>query len=531
MTIASIATTNDDLNILVAALSFLDRELETNLIATLASPAANVTVFAPTDAAFGQLASDLGFDGDTSDEGSVTEFLIGALPAETLRDVILYHVSGGAKTLSEVAAAGTVNTLNGETISVDGTMLVDKEPDLANPTLVATDIIAENGVVHLIDRVLLPIDIPGNEAPVVEPEEPAALTITGIVAASGDGFDEDNSDFDMLLAAVKAAGLAGALDDPGADLTVFAPTDAAFIGLANGLGYKGSDEGGAFGYIVEALTLLSGGDDPIPLLTQILTYHVAPGSLDATAVLGASSINTLQGGTLGVDGASLVDADPDLANPNIIATDIPASNGIVHAIDGVLLPVDVLASNGRNDVDFKILGDNSDRVYTGRDNDFIDGNGGNDKIFAGSGNDVVLGGEGHDRVYAGSGDDLVRGDAGNDRLYGSWGNDDLDGGAGSDKVSGGSGNDTVTGGEGRDYLYGGWGKDIFVFEQGDGHDYVGDFRNGQDKIDLSDYGLNGIEDLNIHKGWWKSTIELGEGDSLAVRGLNWWNIDENDFIF
>jgi len=406
---------------------------ETNLIATLSAPSANLTVFAPTDAAFTQLAQDLGFKGDATDEAAVTTFIVSTLPVETIRDVILYHVSGGKQTLSDIASSGTVTTVIGETITADGLTLVDNEPDLINPSLIEVDVEASNGIVHVIDRVLLPIDIPGNDAP----------SITGLVAASGDGFDSDNGDFDMLLAAVKAAGLAGALDDPNADLTVFAPTDAAFIGLAQGLGYKGSDEEGSFAYIVEALTLLGGGN-PIPLLQDILKYHVATESLQASQVLSADSIPNLLGADLGVDGASLVDNDPDLANPNIIATDIQASNGVVHAIDGVLIPLDVLKSDGSNDVDFEILGDQSDFIYTGRDNDFIDGNGGNDRIAAGNGNDVVLGGDGNDKIWAGRGDDLVNGDAGHDRIFAGSGNDMIDGGAGNDRLYGGWGNDTCS---------------------------------------------------------------------------------------
>ncbi|MBT8081689.1 MAG: fasciclin domain-containing protein, partial [Gammaproteobacteria bacterium] len=98
-------------------------------------------------------------------------------------------------------------------------------------------------------------------------------TITGIVAASGGEFDDNERDFDILLNAVIAADLAGALDNPDADLTVFAPNDRSFMRLARNLGYKGGNEGKAYDFIVAALTDLSGGD-PIPLLKNILLYHV-----------------------------------------------------------------------------------------------------------------------------------------------------------------------------------------------------------------------------------------------------------------
>jgi uncharacterized surface protein with fasciclin (FAS1) repeats len=218
--IAVIASGDDRFSILVQALSFVDAAIPgSNLVETLASPSSDLTVFAPTDAAFGQLAADLGFHGDTSDEDAVVSFLTSAVSAETLKTVILYHVSAGALTASEVAALESIPTLAGVDIGTDLPTLVDAGPDLIDPSLVQTDILATNGVIHAIDRVLLPIDLPGNDAP----------TITGIVAASGD-FDGNGSDFDLLLQAVTAAGLAGALDDPTAELTVFAGS-VAQIGL------------------------------------------------------------------------------------------------------------------------------------------------------------------------------------------------------------------------------------------------------------------------------------------------------------
>ena len=520
--IAAIATGNPDFSVLVSALTYVDANVPgSNLVTTLADPATDVTVFAPNNAAFGQLAVDLGYAGDPSDVGAVTTFLVGALPAETLRDVVLYHVSGGSQTAAQIGVAGSVTTLLGPIITNDGPTLIDNEPDLINPSLIATDIDASNGIVHVIDRVLLPVDLPGNDAP----------SIAGIVAASGGTFDTNAGDFDILLNAAQTAGLVGALDDASADLTAFAPTDGAFVGLAQALGYGNDDEAGAWSYLVEALTLLGGGD-PVPLLTTVLTYHVGPESLQASQVLGASAIPTLAGASLGVEGASLVDADPDIADPNIVATDIQASNGIVHVLDGVLLPADLLQSDGSNDVDFIIADDSSNHIRTGRDNDLIDGNGGNDRIYAGKGNDIVLGGEGNDRIYGGRGNDTLNGDEGHDIIVGGRGSDLIDGGGGNDRIYSGSGDDTVSGGEGHDVVYSGWGHDVFVFEQGDGRDTFADFHNGRDKIDLSAYGFADFHDLedHIHSGWFSSRIDLGDGDVLTVRGLTWWNTSEADFI-
>ena len=85
------------------------------------------------------------------------------------------------------------------------------------------------------------------------------------------------------------------------------------------------------------------GGDPIPLLTDILTYHVAPGRLAAVDVVAADSITTLSGEAITPDGTVLGDFDPSVPDPEVIVprADLPATNGVVHAIDGVLLPLDV----------------------------------------------------------------------------------------------------------------------------------------------------------------------------------------------
>ncbi len=468
-TILDIAASSDDFNILVATVGFIDTEIpDANLAETLDTPDADLTVFAPTDAAFTQLALDLGFAGDPSSEAEVTTFLTTALTAETLLDVVLYHVSAGAKTLETIQSDGTVETLEGGTITSDGPTLVDQEPDLIDPSVAAPDIVADNGIIHGIDRVLLPFDLEGNDAP----------TITGIVADSGGEFDTISTDFDLLLNSLQAAGLDGVLDDTAGDFTVFAPNDAAFVSLAQTLGFVGTDEGEAFTYIVESLSLLSGGGDPIPLLTDILLYHVSGESLQASQVLSAETIPTLLGADLGVDGATLVDADPDIANPNLIATDIQAANGVVHVLDGVLIPADLLQSDGSNDVDF-VIGDATDElIRTGRDADLIDGNAGNDEIFAGAGDDLIIGGAGNDNIF------------------------------------------------------GGKGADVFVFEEGSEIDRIFGFEFGADKIDVSAFGLTFDElESMIHNDGRNTRIDLGDGDEIVVRNSDPSDFSENDFIF
>lgn len=390
MNIVEIASASDDFNLLVRALS------TANLVETV-QDATDITVFAPTDAAFVKLAQDLGYEGDAADEDAVFDAIVAALtglaedgdPVPLLTDILLYHVAPGARTEPTINGSDGIATLleGAEIMPMDGA-LGDGEPDLADPKIVSADIEADNGIIQAIDAVLLPIDIPGNTPPLP--------TITEIVATSGDGFDDISTDFDMLLAALKAAGLADALDAADADFTVFAPNDGAFIATAQALGYQGTDEAGAFDFAVQALTLLSRGGDPIPLLTAILTYHVSPGAKDSEAVLASETIETLAGIELTVDGVTLVDAEPDLANPTIIAVDGEASNGVVHVIDGVLLPQDLLESNGAGLVDFLIFSQGPANIDLGSDNDFISASDVDDIVVGGSGNDVMVGNGGTD---------------------------------------------------------------------------------------------------------------------------------------
>ncbi|MDY0059684.1 MAG: fasciclin domain-containing protein, partial [Myxococcota bacterium] len=187
-------------------------------------------------------------------------------------------------------AAGSVTTLQGGSLAVrsgdDGVFVGDAK-------VLTPDVPASNGIIHVIDKVLLPPD-------------PGPGTIPEVAAAAGV--------FQTLLAAVGAAELAETLSGVG-PFTVFAPTDDAFAALPEGT--------------VERLL-----EDP-DTLRGILLYHVADGALDAAAVIAAGSVTTLQGGSLAVrsgdDGVFVGDA-------KVLTPDVPASNGIIHIIDKVLLP-------------------------------------------------------------------------------------------------------------------------------------------------------------------------------------------------
>ena len=528
-----LVTGNSNFRVLETIIFALDdpNGLNAGLVAALSAEDADLTVFAPTNSAFAKLAQDLDagltivdIENPTLDEAEeVAMFLTDPanVAPELLLSIVQYHVSPTVQTEADIAADadGVLQTLQGETIGVgDLPMLVDKEDDLTNPELATTDIPATNGIVHVIDRVLIPADI----------IQPGLNIVETIVSRSGaEGFDTDGGDFDFLREAVIAAGLD---DDLSAgDWTVFAPNDDAFMGVVKTLGYEGDDEEGGFGYLVDALRLLNAGNDPIDLLTTVLEYHVSVGGKTLAEVALAGTVDTLQGGTITVNGNALVDADPELRDPELIETDVFATNGVIHVIDGVLLPVDILVSDGSNDVDF-IIGDDERNFYnTGFDNDLVDAKGGRDVVISGQGNDIVLAGAGRDFVNAGKGDDIVKGEDGRDKIIAGAGDDYVDGGSGNDWIFGGTGNDTIIGGEGDDWLSGGLGDDIFVFEENGGHDTIAFFLNGHDLIDLSAYGFTDFSEIDIQrKGSSRSEIDLGDTEITVKHFFS--KLDADDFI-
>ena len=229
-----------------------------------------ITVFAPTEAAFAAVPEDLLAAALADPEGLMTT-------------ILTYHVVPGIQEASVVTAASSLTTAQGSDIAVDGAVLN------GSINIVGTDNFACNGVVHLIDGVLLP-PLP---------------SIAQIAVDAG---------FETLVTAVTAAGLAESLSDCTADpITVFAPTDEAFAALP-------------------AETLAAALADPEGLLTTVLTYHVVPGLVGAAEVTSSTSLDTAQGEAISVEGAVLN------GSVNIISTDNWACNGVVHAIDAVLLP-------------------------------------------------------------------------------------------------------------------------------------------------------------------------------------------------
>lgn len=286
-TIVEIAAGNEDFSTLVAAVQ------AAGLVEAL-NGEGPFTVFAPTNEAFAALLEDL--------EISAEDLLA---DVETLTAVLTYHVVAGKVMSSDLLAATSATTLQGEDIAIGLSV-----NGIAN--VIAPDIEASNGVIHVIDAVLLP---PAEEMdePMMEATEETAMEEPGTIVEIAVG----NEDFSTLVAAVQAAGLVDALNAEG-PFTVFAPTNAAFLEALEALG-------------IDAADLLGNTE----LLTSILTYHVVSGAVLSSDLLLAPGATTLQGSDL-TFGLSLNNGEAI-----VIAPDIEASNGVIHVIDGVILPPSV----------------------------------------------------------------------------------------------------------------------------------------------------------------------------------------------
>ena len=238
------------------------------------------TVFAPTDAAIVALTEALEITAD--------ELL--ALP--NLGDILQYHVVGAEAYSTDLSDGQMIETLVGEDVTVsitaDGVFINDAQVTVA-------DIAADNGVVHVIDAVLLPPAPPTN-------------TVVDIIVNS-----EDHT---LLEAAVGAAGLVDALSAEG-PFTVFAPTDDAFTALTEALDVT----------VDELLAY--------PLLPAVLQYHVVGAEAYSTDLTDGQEIETL----LGEDVTVSITADGVfINNAQVIVADLAADNGVVHVIDAVLMP-------------------------------------------------------------------------------------------------------------------------------------------------------------------------------------------------
>jgi uncharacterized surface protein with fasciclin (FAS1) repeats len=270
-TVAEVVVGSENHNTLEAAL------VAANLVETL-SGEGPFTVFAPTDAAFSNLPA-----------GALDELL--AEPSGALTQILLYHVVSAKALSTDLKDGQKLSTVSGGELLVS----VNEGGVFINGLKVsAADIVSGNGVVHVLDGVLLPPPAPSN-------------TVVDVIVNS--------EDHNTLEAAVVAAGLVETLSGEG-PFTIFAPTDAAFAALPAGT--------------VE--TLLK---DPAGDLTKILLYHAVSGKALSTGLTTGQLIATVNGASVTVtindDGVFINDA-------KVTVADVEATNGVVHVIDAVLLP-------------------------------------------------------------------------------------------------------------------------------------------------------------------------------------------------
>ncbi|TRX65701.1 fasciclin domain-containing protein [Carboxylicivirga sp. M1479] len=288
MTITDVAVGNADFSILVAALQ------KVGLADDLADEKASYTVFAPTNAAFADLLSELGASG------------LDDISNEVLTSVLLYHVVSGSKKASMIETGYYSSLSAGPKDGYGLSLYIDMEMAKINnrAKITATDIETDNGIIHVIDKVILP------------------MSITDHAIA--------NPAFSSLVAGVSKADLAGALDDDMSMFTVFAPTNDAFDMFFSELG-------------------VSLDDLSKETLSSVILYH-ALGDVVPAAMVESGYFPTL---STAYDRAISVKVDTDggvmlNSDSEVIATDVVATNGIIHAINKVIMPptvVDIAIDN------------------------------------------------------------------------------------------------------------------------------------------------------------------------------------------
>ncbi len=302
--------------------------LAADLAGTL-SDADSVTVFAPTDDAITALVTAL----------EITAEDLLALP--NLAGILTYHVVGAVAMSTDLSDGQQITTLQGSDVSVT----ISGDTVMINQAMVTVaDLVAGNGVVHVIDAVLLTEGCTNEDACNYDA---LALTDDGSCILPGDTCDDENwltendtlnadcncvgDDIqfatvvdivvaspihELLEAAVLAADLAGTLSE-GDSLTVFAPTDDAI------------------GALVETLEITAEDLLALPNLAEILTYHVVGAVALSTDLSDGQEIPTLQGADVNIT----INSDTVMVNDAmVIVADLIADNGVVHVIDAVLLP-------------------------------------------------------------------------------------------------------------------------------------------------------------------------------------------------
>ena len=286
--IVEIAMDTPDLSNLVAALSVADG----NLVDVLSG--GEFTVLAPTNEAFETFLAANGF------------MSLSEVPTDVLSNILLNHVISGTVNSTNLVDAGSgYSTTNASNMDGDNLSLYfDTSSGVTFngiSSVVAADIVASNGIVHVVDEVIgLPTVV------TFAVSNPALSTLVAALTTEG--------------LSVDIVSILSSSDEP-SPFTVFAPTNDAF------------------GSLLAELELNALGDIPVSILEATLGTHVAPeANVRSTDLVDGMSVNTISS-TITVslsDGAKLI--DPNGRESNIVAVDIQAYNGVVHVIDNVLLP-------------------------------------------------------------------------------------------------------------------------------------------------------------------------------------------------
>ena len=257
--------------------TLVDALVQADLVSTLQGDGP-FTVFAPTDQAFADAGINLSTF-DTDEEIAV------------LTDILLYHVyTAGAVYAADVTDGLTVAMANGDDASftvTDGTVMI------GDATVTTADVMASNGVIHVIDKVLMP---------------PADLVDIAAVAMS-------TGMHDSLVAALVKADLVSTVQGDG-PFTVFAPTDQAFTNA---------------GIDLDSFTT----DEEIAALTNILLYHVYSGAVNAADVTDGLAVQMVNGDYAQF---TVTEGTVMIEDATVTAADVMASNGVIHVIDKVLMP-------------------------------------------------------------------------------------------------------------------------------------------------------------------------------------------------
>jgi len=286
---------------------------------TTLTSASEITVFAPTNQAFADALTAF-------DAANLNELVAALGGVEQLETVLGYHVVASTALSTDLTDGQSLNTLAGQSLTVNiaanNVTLTDVSGN--SVSVVTPDVMIENGVVHVIDGVLLPsLDLPNNAPNLVDAATEANL--------------------DILLAAVTAVdGLANTLTSAPA-ITVFAPTDAAFGAALTAYSADNLDE----------LVVKLGG---IEKLETVLGFHVVPAVAFADDLEeGEQTFTTLSGQDIIVNksGSTVTVTDVTGATATVQTADVEIANGVVHVIDGVLLP----ALNNPNIVDAATMAD------------------------------------------------------------------------------------------------------------------------------------------------------------------------------